>query len=226
MLVNMLPGLTSEYGMERRATNSIFVSKPPTAPGPVTTADFTHVILGQLREMLTLAARHALALRVRDVPMLCEHITVIVANRTREKMLRSDARWVVAVMADIHAGRNRAVSEFIGHPRSGRRAVAGLKRAVASVLMRTRPQPTFTRFVYFAPEAFGNGSVPMSRPRCARLRAVESLATVHVMYGSAKHGTAHTAGTFGSLHVKPPTESIAQSRGVFNIQAIGGTYGR
>lgn len=78
------------------------------------------------------------------VPPLADHVGVVLLVRAQEQMCRVAAGWVVAAVADLHAGRDGPVRRFEREPVNKGCAVgAGVTRSAVPLRARTgSPQPT------------------------------------------------------------------------------------
>jgi hypothetical protein len=98
---------------------------------------------------------------------------------------RVDAVWVIALVTDEQAGRNRAIGKFVGEAMRARPvAVSPIRnRAIAPIRMKAMPRPTVIRAMPFhtGPEALfewgqSNSRRPSGGTVCGRLNLHRKLA--------------------------------------------------
>jgi hypothetical protein len=88
--------------------------------------------------------------------VLCHRVFAIVKFRAEKQMIRTDARWIIATMENLHSIRNLTVVE---KPRNAMRGhhPARIAHPEMTVTIRefcSSPKPTRFRFLNFTPKPF------------------------------------------------------------------------
>jgi hypothetical protein len=155
----------------------------------VKAAHFDHLPRRQLGRSAALSApTNAHRKDGRGVAPLPNHVLRIVFGSAEEQVVRSDARRIITMMADLHPGRDGAARQFVSNP-MGHRHLAGtnLDVAVAVLVLRPCPQPTGVGLFDFRPEP-----ISQRRDRCTRLTCAAKRTKLGLL-GACQRGTTMSA---------------------------------
>ena len=234
LLAYVSPGLALGDILDRRSAYSIIVCNcllHLTISEAGTNGD--HVRCRQMRIRMPLAPRHLLRVRMRPMSvttghalrMQCgtgsafvNHVLGIRRWAPQEKVIRPNARRVVALVANIHTIGDRAVRQFPGNPVRLHHLASMPYLAVSSRAKRSGPQPAFAVLIDLAPKPMGGlfwGELesPVARPR----------AELWVSTVGSEGRVAKATGQSDRLrtHGEPPTFVVPRRR---RLQSLCGTF--
>jgi len=138
-----------------------------------------------LRKMLAFPSCMGLRFGLFKVPFLGVHIMHVVVRGAKKQMIGADAARVIALVANIHAFRDRTTRQFIGNPMRRTapilaiRILAPIDRAVSWFRLRPLPDPASIRIaaVHLPPESLGQRKPLM--PICIGASAA-AIPCVHI----------------------------------------------
>lgn len=98
----------------RRRQNAQLLTRTSTSSylADLALRDFRHPVTGTAKHLARIEALRVLIAAESPLTPLAISISRVVGSRPDEKVIRSDARWVVAAVADGEARRDRTVGEF------------------------------------------------------------------------------------------------------------------
>jgi hypothetical protein len=135
----------------------------------------------------------------------------VVRSGAKKEMIRSHARWIVAMVAYIHAFGDRSVRQFPSNSMSAPGdGMANTDHAIAVIIPPRLPEPTRIGFLNLRPKAFfqrRNLSQPVVGGGSARLGTKDTLPVLDGIKSSKEGGGTLLAdsgnGTLG-WHGEPP----------------------
>lgn len=131
----------------------VFSARKPFGMG------FGDMALGVDSHTMPIPARYPFWMRLGAVThatgrsAFLNRITHIIGVGAKEEVIRIDARRVVALVADLHSFRDRAVRNLVGNAMRVMPHAIECQDAVADAVCRARPQPASGCLVYSSPKS-------------------------------------------------------------------------